>query len=181
MSNATAAAEFNVFHDPGATAVVLDASADHVVPVTMYGLDVFYGPRVTLADAEALAALDERGPGALAAGLVRFLSHRFRTDSATIGDAGAVAVVIDPSAVRTERLPVRVELAGTWTRGRTIVDTRDWTGDLDHDPHGLAHEQSTWPSISTAHGRAAVLARWGWSLMAASWSWGAHRRPRHMV
>ena len=139
VSNATAAAEFNVFHDPEATAVVLDASADHAVPVTMYGLDVFYGPRVTLDDVEALAALDERGPGALAAGLVRFMSHRFDTDSATIGDAGAVAVVIDPSAIRTERLPVRVELAGTWTRGRTIVDTRDWSGDLAHDPHGLAH------------------------------------------
>ncbi|KGN38398.1 nucleoside hydrolase [Knoellia aerolata] len=141
VSNATAAAEFNVFHDPEATAVVLDASADHDVPVTMYGLDVFYEPRVTLADAEVLAALDDRGPGALAAGLVRFMSHRFGADSATIGDAGAVAVVIDPGAVRTERLPVRVELAGTWTRGRTIVDTRDWSGDLDHDPHGLAHAQ----------------------------------------
>ena len=141
VSNATAAAEFNVFHDPEATAVVLDASADHDVAVTMYGLDVFYGPRVTLEDADGLAALDERGPGALAAGLVRFMSRRFHADSATIGDAGAVAVVIDPDAVRTERLPVRVELAGTWTRGRTIVDTRDWSGDLDHDPHGLAHAQ----------------------------------------
>ncbi len=141
VSNATASAEFNVFHDPEATAVVLDAAADHDVPVTMYGLDVFYEPRITLADAEALAALDDRGPGALAAGLVRFMSRRFRADSATIGDAGAVAVVIDPGAVRTERLPVRVELAGTWTRGRTIVDTRDWSGDLDHDPHGLAHAQ----------------------------------------
>ena len=99
------------------------------------------GDGITLDDAEALATLDERGPGALAAGLVRFMSERFSTDSATIGDAGAVAVVIDPGAVRTERLPVRVELAGTWTRGRTIVDTRDWSGDLAHDPHGLAHAQ----------------------------------------
>ncbi|PRY49225.1 pyrimidine-specific ribonucleoside hydrolase [Knoellia remsis] len=141
VSNATAAAEFNVFHDPEATAVVLDASADHDVPVTMYGLDVFYEPRVTLAEAERLAALDERGPGALAGGLIRFMSERFRAEDATIGDAGAVAMLVDPDAVRTQYLPVRVELAGTWTRGRTIVDTRDWTGDLDHDPHGLAHAQ----------------------------------------
>jgi pyrimidine-specific ribonucleoside hydrolase len=40
--------------------------------------------------------------------------------------------------VRTERLPVRVELTGTWTRGRTVVDRRDWGGHLAHDPHGLA-------------------------------------------
>lgn len=138
VSNATAAAEFNVFHDPEATAVVLDASADHDVPVTMYGLDVFYEPRVTLSQCDELAALDERGPGAMAAGLMRFMSRRFATDSATIGDAGAVAMLLDPEAVRTERLPVRVELSGTWTRGRTIVDTRDWSGDMDHDPHGLA-------------------------------------------
>lgn len=141
VSNATASAEFNVFHDPEATAIVLDASVDHHVPVTMYGLDVFYGPRITLADADELAALDERGPGALGAGLMRFMSQRFEGDSATIGDAGAVAMLVDPGAVRTERLPVRVELSGTWTRGRTIVDTRDWSGDMDHDPHGLAHAQ----------------------------------------
>jgi len=141
VSNATAAAEFNVFHDPEATAVVLDATSDHAVPVTMYGLDVFYEPRITLAQCDELAALDERGPAALAAGLMRFMSRRFETDSATIGDAGAVAVLLDPDAVRTQRLPVRVELAGTWTRGRTIVDTRDWSGDMDHDPHGLAEAQ----------------------------------------
>mgnify|MGYP003465698812 FL=1 len=40
--------------------------------------------------------------------------------------------------MRTERLPVRVELTGSWTRGRTVVDRRDWGGHLDHDPHGLA-------------------------------------------
>ncbi len=139
VSNATASAEFNVFHDPEATAIALDASVDHDVPVTMYGLDVFYGPQITLADADELAALDERGPGALGAGLMRFMSGRFDSDSASIGDAGAVALLIDPDAVQTKRLPVRVELSGTWTRGRTIVDTRDWAGSMDHDPHGLAH------------------------------------------
>jgi pyrimidine-specific ribonucleoside hydrolase len=138
VSNATAAAEFNVFHDPEATAVVLDATAEHDVPVTMYGLDVFYEPRISLTECDELAALDERGPGALAAGLMRFMSRRFDADNATIGDAGALAMLLDPGAVQTRRLPVRVELAGTWTRGRTIVDTRDWSGDMDHDPHGLA-------------------------------------------
>ena len=33
---------------------------------------------------------------------------------------------------------MRVELAGTWSRGRTIVDRRDWDGNLAHDPHGQA-------------------------------------------
>ena len=46
--------------------------------------------------------------------------------------------MVDPGGLVTERLPVRVELAGTWSRGRTIVDRRDWDGNLAHDPHGQA-------------------------------------------
>ncbi len=137
VSNATAAAEFNVFHDPEAAAIVLDACATHGVPVTMYGLDVFYAPLVTDAQVEWLREVGT--PAALlAAGLISFHQRRFAAARATIGDAGAVASLVLADAVRTERLPVRVELAGTWTRGRTIVDRRDWGSHLDHDPHGLA-------------------------------------------
>ena len=48
VGNATASAEFNVFHDPEAAAITLDACADLGIEVVMYGLDVFYGPRVSL-------------------------------------------------------------------------------------------------------------------------------------
>ncbi|NHI20702.1 nucleoside hydrolase [Phycicoccus endophyticus] len=137
VSNATAAAEFNVFHDPEAAAIVLDACAACGVPVTMYGLDVFDGPRVTRAQADRLRATGT--PAArLAADLVAFQQRRFTADGATLGDTGAVASLLVPEALRTERRPVRVELTGTWTRGRTIVDTRDWGGGLAHDPHGPA-------------------------------------------
>lgn len=138
VGNATASAEFNVFHDPEAAAVVLDACADLEVPVTMYGLDVFYAPRVTQAVARQLASAGGGGASELAGLLVDFQCERFGSDSATIGDAGAVCAVIEPAGVRRERLPVRVELAGSWSRGRTIVDRRDWRGDLSHDPHGQA-------------------------------------------
>ena len=137
VSNATAAAEFNVFHDPEATAIVLDACTEHSVPVTMYGLDVFYAPTVTAQEGAGLRALGTR-VGDLAGGLIDFACGRFATDTATIGDAGAVAILLAPDAVRLQRLPVRVELSGTWTRGRTIVDLRDWAGDMEHDPHGPA-------------------------------------------
>jgi len=138
VGNATASAEFNVFHDPEAAAVVLDACADLGIPVTMYGLDVFYAPRVSLPEADRLVAVGGRGAAELAGRLIRFQAERFGSDSATLGDAGAVCAVLDPAGVQREKLPVRVELAGTWSRGRTIVDRRDWTGDLSHDPHGLA-------------------------------------------
>jgi len=137
VGNATAAAEFNVFHDPEAAAIVLDAAAELGVPVTMYGLDVFYDVRVDQGQAAELAASDL--PAARLAGqLVDFQCRRFESPDATVGDAGAVCAVVDPDGLTTRRLPVRVELAGTWTRGQTVVDQRDWQGDLAHDPHGLA-------------------------------------------
>jgi pyrimidine-specific ribonucleoside hydrolase len=74
----------------------------------------------------------------LAGRLVAFQCARFDEPDATIGDAGAVCAVIDPGGLTTRSSPVRIELAGTWTRGQTIVDQRDWGGDLAHDPHGLA-------------------------------------------
>lgn len=141
VGNATASAEFNVFHDPEAAAITLDACAELGIDVVMYGLDVFYGPRVSLTAARDLVAQYDAGPASLAGRLVAFQCERFGADSATIGDAGAVCAVISPQGLTTERLPVRVELAGTWSRGRTIVDRRDWDGNLAHDPHGQAPSQ----------------------------------------
>jgi pyrimidine-specific ribonucleoside hydrolase len=137
VGNATASAEFNVFHDPEAAAITLDACVDLGIEVVMYGLDVFYTPRVTLRRAKALVAQESR-PAALAGRLIAFQCERFGDTSATIGDAGAVCAVLEPDGLGTQRLPVRVELAGTWSRGRTIVDRRDWDGNLAHDPHGQA-------------------------------------------
>ena len=138
FGNATASAEFNVFHDPEAAAITLDACADLGIELVMYGLDVFYGPRVSLDVARDLASLHDSGPSGLAGRLIAFQCERLEEMSATIGDAGAVCAVVDPGGLVTQRLPVRVELAGTWSRGRTIVDRRDWDGHLAHDPHGQA-------------------------------------------
>jgi len=137
VGNATASAEFNVWHDPEATAIVLQSAAELDIAVVMYGLDVFYDVTVTRAQAAALIAIGGRGPAELAGRLIDFQCGRFGQDEVTIGDAGAVCAVIDRGAVTTMRLPVRVELAGTYSRGRTIVDRRDWAGDVAHDPQGI--------------------------------------------
>ena len=78
------------------------------------------------------------GPGSSRSSLRHAGQRRISRSQGSIGDAGAVAMLLAPHAVRTKRLPVRVELTGTWTRGRTVVDRRDWSGDMAHDPHGLA-------------------------------------------
>ena len=138
IGNATASAEFNVWHDPEAAAIVLESAAELDIPVVMYGLDVFYDVRVSRKGAQELIAVGGRGPAELAGRLVDYQCSRSGQPDATIGDAGAVCAVIDRAGLTTTRLPVRVELAGTYSRGRTIVDRRDWSGDLAHDPHGLA-------------------------------------------
>lgn len=136
--NATASAEFNVWHDPEAAAIVLEAAGELSIPVVMYGLDVFYDVLVTRDQAARLIAVGGRGPAELAGRLIDFQCERFGQSESTIGDAGAVCAVIDRTALTTRRLPVRVELAGSYSRGRTIVDRRDWSGDIAHDPHGMA-------------------------------------------
>jgi len=129
IGNATAAAEFNVWHDPEAAGIVLTSG----LPVTMYGLDVFY--EVTIDEPSAAQLTASPDPCAQLAG--RLIQRQHGRHIATIGDAGAVAAVIDPEGLTTSRHPVRIELAGTWTRGQTLVDRRSWAGDLEHDPHGL--------------------------------------------
>ena len=131
IGNATAAAEFNIWHDPEAAAIVLGSG----VPMTMYGLDVFYDVTVDAATAQMLASSAE--PGAQLAG--RLLAHqvgRLGGAAGTIGDAGAVAAVIAPDLLSTGRHPVHVELSGSWTRGQTVVDRRRVAGEGD-DPPGL--------------------------------------------
>lgn len=123
VGNATAEAEFNVWHDPEAAAIVLGSE----VPTLMYGLDVFYEVSVALPEIQRLTSSAD--PAARLAG--RLLQHqvtRFGPDGATVGDAGAVAAVIDAEGLRTGHHPVRVELAGRFTRGRTVVDRRARAG-----------------------------------------------------
>lgn len=47
--NATASAELNVWPDPEAAAIVLNAAGELDIPLTMYGLEVFCDVEITLA------------------------------------------------------------------------------------------------------------------------------------
>ncbi|MCH5672490.1 nucleoside hydrolase [Streptomyces gilvus] len=136
--NATAVAEFNVWHDPEAAAVLLTAG----VPITMYGLDVFQRVVVPGADVRRLRASAE--PGTRLAG--ELLAHRPSSPdpdsdetAGGLGDAGAVCSVADPAGITTSLLPVEVSLAPGPTRGQTIVDRRARPG--ESEIHEGAREQ----------------------------------------
>lgn len=126
--NATPVAEFNVWHDPEAAAILLGAG----VPITMYGLDVFQRVIVPARDVSRLRASDE--PGTRLAG--ELLAHRGPvTDESDpgggLGDAGAVCAVLDPEGLTTRRLPVEVSLAPGPARGQTLVDRRLRVGESE--------------------------------------------------
>ncbi|MFD4685336.1 nucleoside hydrolase, partial [Streptomyces sp. NPDC058461] len=127
--NATPVAEFNVWHDPEAAAVLLTAG----VPITMYGLDVFTRVVVPAADVARLRASGE--PRLRLAG--ELLAHRDPASAADpaptggLGDAGAVCAVVDPTGITTRLLPVEVSLAPGPTRGQTIVDRRPRPGESE--------------------------------------------------
>lgn len=143
VGNATAVAEFNVWHDPEAAAIVLDSG----VPTFMYGLDVFN--QVAIDEGVASGLLHGASPvGRVVGGL---LSNRITLGAdasaqytGLIGDAGAVCALVDPGGLRTELRPVRVELAG-YGRGQTLVDLRRFPG--EDAVHGLAGE---WESVEVA-------------------------------
>jgi inosine-uridine nucleoside N-ribohydrolase len=117
---------FNIEHDPEAAAAVLAALSAAGVPVTFYGMDVFYAPLVA---AEQAGTLPDTRAGALAADLLRFSLARYGAPAATIGDAGAVCAVLDPSGLDTTQCTVRVELTGP-DRGRLVDDPAGASMDL---------------------------------------------------
>jgi pyrimidine-specific ribonucleoside hydrolase len=122
--NATALAEFNAWHDPEAAAIVFGFE----VPLTMYGLDVFYDLELSR---QHIAELSKSTAGAaqfatrLAGGHLDSLAARGLPDDATtLGDYGVVAVLAEPAGARIESLPALVTTAPGPGRGQTILDRR---------------------------------------------------------
>ena len=117
--NATAAAEFNVWHDPEAAAIVFQSG----VPITMYGLDVFMRPGASSHDAAQL--LQSPDPAAQFAGtLIEAFIERLHVSPITLGDYGAVACAIHPELFTTEIFDVVVDTSQGPARGQTICDRR---------------------------------------------------------
>jgi len=144
VGNASPVAEFNILHDPEAADIVFGSG----VPILMYGLDVFRRVCFTKEEVgrwfvsqEQLAAnAYPADVPALAAHIFYFMMRTFDRNAVSIGDAGCVASVIDPSGLSTERLPVYIETGGRYARGQTIVDRRpidfpDRIGENRVDPH----------------------------------------------
>ena len=123
VGNTTPVAEFNIWADPEAAAMVFR----EFPMTTMVGLDVTH--RVLMRPAERDRLRAAGGPAALlAAELLDFAVARAGEiagrDGAPIHDASAVMAVVRPDLFTGDERPVEVEVSGSLTRGMTVVDER---------------------------------------------------------
>jgi inosine-uridine nucleoside N-ribohydrolase len=120
-------AEFNIWADPEAADIVFTSGLD----VTMCPLDVTHH---ALATDDVLAEIRAIGSplSAVVVDLLGFFADRYKRlwgfPAAPVHDPVAVARVIDPALVGCVDANVVIELAGTYTRGATVVDRFGNTG-----------------------------------------------------
>ena len=130
--NVTAAAEFNIWHDPEAAEMVCRAfSVAGAAPTILVGLDVTRQCLLTAADLDALPEgplktfLKDSGRF-----YFELMAKRGRPPALVMHDPLAVAVALDPSLVGVETAPVVVETGGRHARGQTLADFRGTAGGL---------------------------------------------------
>ena len=129
QGNTTPAAEFNIYVDPHAARVVLEAG----VKLTMLGLDVTHQALVTQ---ERLAAIRALGTGVAKAvvGLLDFFNRydreRYGIEGAPLHDPCVIAYLLQPELFSGRDCHVAIETESELTMGATLVD---WWG-LKDDP-----------------------------------------------
>lgn len=141
VGNWSAVAEFNIKIDPEAAHIVFNERW----PVVMVGLDLTHQALATPEVVEAISAVGTK-PARFVVELLEFFGQTYKEaqgfDAPPVHDPCAVAYVIDPSIVRTVKVPIDIELTGTLTLGMTVADFRapapddctTWAAtDLDHE------------------------------------------------
>lgn len=125
--NITPSAEFNVFVDPHAAQIVFTAG----VPLTLISLDVTHQAISTPERIAAIRAI--ASPiGERVADLLDYYGtyerERYGWAGAPLHDPCVIAYLLRPDLFQGRDLSVTVELAGTHTLGRTVVDTLQVSG-----------------------------------------------------
>ena len=114
--NTTPAAEFNIWADPEAAAIVFGAGWQ----VTMVGLDVTLQALTSAAVEERMRGQGRLGGELLLPGLSEYRSAA--RPGQPVHDVCALALVAAPGLFGCEPARVEVETVGRWTSGMTVTD-----------------------------------------------------------
>lgn len=124
-SNITESAEFNIWADPEAAAIVLDAGFKKLVLVP---LDATHQALVSLTQTRALRDLGTPA-GIAAADIIDFRINGYQTnqptgvlETAPVHDVLCIAYLVHPEVVTLRHVNCVIETKGEWTIGRTVVD-----------------------------------------------------------
>ncbi|MDC9589863.1 nucleoside hydrolase [Xenorhabdus sp. XENO-10] len=121
--NRSAVAEFNIVIDPEAAHIVFNEKW----PLTMVGLDLTHQAQATPEIIKAIAQIKTRSSQFVLDAL-KFYGDRYREHQGfgypPVHDPCAVAYVIDPDVMTTQKVPVNIELTGALTTGMTVADFR---------------------------------------------------------
>ena len=139
FGNRTPLAEFNIWADPEAAAIVFGSGAD----ITMAGLDVTHQFLVTADRIEQVGAMGAPFTDMIT-DLFRFFSKNYisRHDEirgAALHDPLAVLAVTHPNLFVSVDRHVNVETVGRHTAGMTVVDRRDISDRESPNVHVLEH------------------------------------------
>src|SRR6266699_3824871 len=121
VGNRMPGAEFNIWADPEAAAIVFECGR----PLTMSPLEVTHQ---ALATGEVLDRLRvaNRPVASFAVDLLTFFGDTYRNvfgfPAPPVHDPCAVAAVIDPDILQAHTIRVEIETEGEWTSGRTVCD-----------------------------------------------------------
>ena len=119
--NITPAAEFNIYVDPEAAAVVLGSG----VPVTMMPLDVTHQLLTTKARVAKIAAIGTKPAQAMVEWLQffeRFDEEKYGSDGGPLHDPTVIAYLLKPELFQGRHCNVEIELQSELTVGMTVVD-----------------------------------------------------------
>ena len=116
--NVTPAAEFNIWADPEAAAIVFAAGWT----VRMIGLDVTLLARATAAVQQRMGSLGSLGSRLLLPALAQYHDSADATGEPPVHDVCAIVSIADPSVFSYTPALVQVETHGTFTSGMTVTD-----------------------------------------------------------
>ena len=116
--NVNHAAEYNIWADPEAAAIVFSAGWT----VRMIGLDVTLRARATAAVQERMRSLGALGAQMLLPALAQYRDSADTTGEPPVHDVCAIVSIADPAAFSYTPALVQVETHGTLTSGMTVTD-----------------------------------------------------------